>query len=361
MLYIHGGYFRDPAVTSSSFYPALTQLVSQHHGGGHDHDHHHLPHPFHHDDNNVTSYIAGYASINYRLSPHVEKAPQDPTTTPEYELRTAKWPDHLHDVLAAIAHLQQKYGFGNKYLLVGHSVGATMAVLATLARRQETFTDAPKNNNTTEKSDGIVIEPPLAVLGVSGIYDFPLLHATVPAYVGLTRNAIPDPRDDVLASPARYSAEQYINGWVEAATGAKAGSNSNSNSIGLEADQQQQQSDMQKPSNPNKRALILAHSRDDGLVDWTQVEAMQGVFRRQKQRAEYTDVDGSGSVRDGDNNNTNTNNNSNVNVEADASIDGEIAVRVIEIHGQHNDIWTKGTELARVIREGVRVLKSLES
>ena len=57
IIYIHGGYFRDPAVTSSSFYPALELLASEKH-------HQHHPHIFKHNGNSAESaeikpYIAG--------------------------------------------------------------------------------------------------------------------------------------------------------------------------------------------------------------------------------------------------------------------------------------------------------------
>ncbi len=276
IIYVHGGYFRDPAVTSSSFYSALELLATekQHHQN-----------IFKHDVNSksagVKPHIAGYASINYRLSPHSDKSPQDPKTTPAYELRNAKWPEHIYDTLAAIAHLQKKHGFGERYLLVGHSVGATMVLLSALAAQKAPF-------STTTGVEMPPIEPPIAILGVSGIYDFPLIHEVFPEYVGMTRNAIPNEEDDVLASPAKYAAQDYVSAWTADKT--------------------------------KRRALVIAQSRDDGLVDWKQVQAMEDVFK------------------------------------------GESAIetRVIEMKGQHNEIWEKGTELARVIAEAVGVMRGLE-
>ena len=277
IIYIHGGFFRDPSVTSSSFYPALEMLVT----GSH-HHRHLLKHEGRDSGpSDISPYIAGYASLNYRLSPHPDKDPQDPEKTPAYELRNAKWPEHVHDVLAAIAHLQAKYGFGERYLLVGHSVGATMALLSTLAAHKSPFSQ-------TKGIEMPKIEPPMAVLGVSGIYDFPLLHESFPGYVGLTRNAIKNEEDDVLASPASYDATEYTDTWT--AGGKK------------------------------KRAVIIAHSRDDGLVDWKQVEAMEGLLKHRS----------------------------------------AIDVSVIEMKGLHNEIWDKGTELARVMTEAVGVMRRLE-
>ncbi|KAL2397051.1 hypothetical protein ABEF95_002223 [Exophiala dermatitidis] len=419
VLYVHGGYFRDPSVTSASFYPALSQLVYSS-----DHHHLHLPHihnPFEHQrhhededgpehvnnpfsdprhrhgelddshdsdtedghgDEDIRPYIAGYASINYRLSPHHQKAPQDPTKTPKYELRDARWPDHIHDVVQAIAHLQQKYGFGENYLLVGHSVGATMAVLSTLSRgrtfttgtkaenvasatahggksgkgRRIRFGKSKKGNSETKNDDkesngngnGIGhsdsdrssnssgdehaastsssfadIDPPLAVLGVSGIYDFEHLHKTFPSYIELTRNAITNPEDFALASPARYSADEYAELWVGGGAETRLPSEGgNGSASGPQTDRQQG-----RRTPARSRALILAHSHNDGLVDWSQVEAMERVFTKDK-----------------------THGSSN-----------KISVETLEIKGQHNDIWEQGTELARAIRHGVRVMRRLDS
>lgn len=277
-------------MTSSSFYPALELLAS-----GNQNNHHH-PHLFKHGNgvspsrrDDISPYIAGYASVNYRLSPHKDKAPQDQAKTSVYELRNAKWPDHMHDVLAAIAHLQAKYTFGDKYLLVGHSVGATMAVLSALAAHAAPFSRTPGVEQLAK------IEPPTAVLGVSGIYDFTLLHESFPDYIGLTRNAIPDETDDTLASPARYTAKEFSESWT-AATGER---------------------------DRKRRALIIAHSRDDGLVDWRQVDAMHAVFGEGKQTTP------------------------------------DISVKFVEIRGAHADIFEKGTELARAIAEAVSVMRTL--
>jgi kynurenine formamidase len=263
IVFIHGGYFRDPLVTSSSFYPALELLASEKHR----------------DPDSIRPFIAGYATINYRLSPDGGKNPQDPDKTPAYELQNAQWPQHIHDVLAAIAHLQARHGFGERYVLAGHSVGATMAMLSALSSQQSPFTHASGLQMPR-------IEPPTAVLGVSGIYDFPLIHKTFPGYDQMTRNAIHDEADDVLASPAKYSAQDYQAAW---AAGGKT------------------------------RVLVIAHSRDDGLVDWQQPEEM----RKAMEGAEG------------------------------------INVKFLEIHGDHDGIFEKGTELARAIVETVKTVRAL--
>lgn len=280
-MYVHGGYFRDDGVTAASFHPALSILTKA--------PKLHLQHLIKNNDeqNNIIPYVAGYASINYRLSPCPAKSPQDPCNTPTYELRNATWPDQIHDVLAAISHLQLKHGFGQRYLLVGHSVGATMALLSTLASGK-TFTSSPDTTLVPK------VEPPMAVLSVSGIYDFELLHQSFPDYNEVTENAIRDPKDVTLASPTSYSRAEYGETWAQKST--------------------------------QKRVLILAHSRDDGMVDWKQVEAIEAVFASGPKTA----------------------------------VQNNFAVQVVEMKGQHNDIWGHGTELARVIRIGLGALRRLD-
>ncbi|KAI1625505.1 Alpha/Beta hydrolase protein [Exophiala viscosa] len=227
IVYIHGGFFRDALVDSTSFHPAVSLLTAA----------------------EKTS-VRGYASINYRLSPSTKK-PQDRSETPSFELRGAVWPEHFDDVCAGIRHLQSTYSFGSNYVLAGHSVGATLALLAAV-----------------DTDHGIV--PPKAVLGLSGIYDFPLLHKSHPEYEALTFNAMPR-GDEVAASPVAYEAQAYKAAGV--------------------------------------CRVLLAHSHDDGLVPWNQVDAMTEKL-------------------------------------APA---GEGYVRVLELFGKHNDIWADGKEVSRAV------------
>lgn len=361
VLYVHGGYFRDPAVTSASFVPALSMLVAAS-ASRTAHDSKHSP--FRHQDTptqrtngtshdetdlslslaSASAYISGYASINYRLAPHAQKAAQDRSTS-TYELRNATWPEPLHDVVTAIAHLQAKYHFGTRYLLVGHSVGATMAALSTLASHPS-FPSFISANPRCAKHTWPRIDPPMAVLGVAGIYDFPMLHASFGGYVALTRNAIPDPHDDVAASPARYTASEYRSSW---AAGAQEGRAEGEGGRGRGREWK------------GKRALILAHSRDDGLVDWKQVEAMRDVFaadddliaegRAEVGEGEANGEDGRESEkgREGEN------------IGQDHDSRPAIDVRIIEITGAHNDIWSRGGELAKAIGQAVLTMRSLEA
>lgn len=230
--------------------------------------------------------IAGVASLNYRLSAHPDY-PQDAERTPKYELRDAKHPDHIDDVLTAIGVLQKKYGFGERYLLVGHSVGATMAFQAALSQH------LPWNPTVAVEFEQKA-RPPIAILGVEGIYDFPLIVRSVPdevrdKYFEPTRGAFGKNESVWLeASPAQYSAEAYARNWGE-----------------------------------GRRLVIVAHSRQDELVDWGQVRTIRKVFSER--------------------------------VEGDL-----IKFETLELKGKHHEVWEKG-ELARAIAEAIRSLKVLSN
>lgn len=267
--YIHGGYYRDPKITAGSFHPTLSLLLAS---------------PLY---AHAASLIAGFASLNYRLSAH-PAYPQDADKTSSYELRHAKHPDHIDDVLTAIGVLQKKYRFGERYLLVGHSVGATMAFQAALSQQ------VPWNPTAAAKKEGRV-EPPMAVLGVEGIYDFPLIVRTVPEevrdkYQAPTEGAFGKNRSIWLeVSPAQYSANAYARSW-----------------------------------GPGRRLVIVAHSREDELVDWDQVRAIQQAFA--------------------------------------ARVEGDrIKLEIVELKGKHHEIWENGQELARAIAEAMRSLKVVDN
>ena len=200
VIYIHGGYFRDPDVLADSFHATVAELESPAHA-------------------NAVQQVAGYATINYRLSKHSDRT-QPPETSP-HDLRDAHWPQHLDDVMSALQHLQHEYKFGSDYLLVGHSVGAQMALLAALQA---------KNHN---------IQAPKVVLGLSGIYDFPLIHKDLPTYKEMTFTAM-EQGEEGAASPALRSAKEYEEAGVQ--------------------------------------KMVLGHSKDDGLVPWNQFEVMLTVI-----------------------------------------------------------------------------------
>ncbi|KAJ5226957.1 uncharacterized protein N7469_006963 [Penicillium citrinum] len=172
VIYIHGGAWRDPTITADSF--EVTENILRKSPN--------LP-------------IAGYASISYRLSAHPNH-PQD-ETTPAEELRSAKHPDHIRDVEAALAFLQNTYAFGDKYILVGHSCGATLAfqaVMGAVAGHREVrfnggVNDTGTGAETVSTSPGPLpprlTSQPIAIVGVAGIYDLRRLrdeHSGISAY-----------------------------------------------------------------------------------------------------------------------------------------------------------------------------------
>ncbi|KAM0703105.1 hypothetical protein Q7P35_009803 [Cladosporium inversicolor] len=139
LVYIHGGAWRDPAIPASSFASTEKHLLSNATPG-------------------IKDRISGIASINYRLSAY----PAHPTnpSNPHDPARNARHPDHINDVLKAILYLQEKYNFGNRYVLIGHSCGATLALQVSMKRfwgSQYDPTAALELN----------VEPPLAIVGVS--------------------------------------------------------------------------------------------------------------------------------------------------------------------------------------------------
>ncbi|OKL58915.1 hypothetical protein UA08_05471 [Talaromyces atroroseus] len=142
VIYIHGGAYRDKDILADSFSKTYEILNK---------------HPMIHNN------VAAFASIDYRLSPH-PNSPQDPVKTPKSRLRNAMHPDHLNDVQAALKVLQEKYAFQDQYVLVGHSVGATMSFQAVM--------------NKVQGADptSIASPKPRAVVGVCGIYDLRLIR-----------------------------------------------------------------------------------------------------------------------------------------------------------------------------------------
>lgn len=161
--YIHGGAWRDPIITQTSFAPTIETLSSNI------------------EYNTVLSSISAFASLDYRLSAHPSH-PQDATSTPANELRNAKHPDHLLDIKSGIHFLQEKYAFGSNYILIGHSCGATLALQTVMG------------NSMVAPAVDIPLQPPKGVAGVCGIYDIPLMleNNRHPAYREFVAGAFGD-------------------------------------------------------------------------------------------------------------------------------------------------------------------------
>lgn len=210
IVYIHGGAWRDPAIDATSFEPIQQRLLQS----------------------KVNDEIAGYASIDYRLSSY----PSHPTnpSDPSDPARNARHPDHINDVLSALLYLQNTYGFRDQYVLVGHSCGATLALQVAMKRywsQQHESTYALEHN----------VEPPLAIVGLEGIYDvqaFDGNHRDQPIYKDFLDNAVGSADWNVI-SP---TSGKFGDSW------------------------------------PDGKLVVIAHSPADELVEPEQAELMQRCF-----------------------------------------------------------------------------------
>lgn len=125
LAFIHGGAWRDPSQTATAcFAPAALHLLAN-------------PPP--------SPTPACYLSLSYRLSPSASRPDN-----------TARHPDHISDVLAALAFLR-RLGI-TPDTLVGHSCGATLAVQAVLEPGRWGL-------------DGGRAEGVKTVVGVNGLWD----------------------------------------------------------------------------------------------------------------------------------------------------------------------------------------------
>ncbi|TKA69046.1 hypothetical protein B0A55_08713 [Friedmanniomyces simplex] len=258
IVFIHGGAWLDPEIDSSSFRKTQGLLLSSHQADS----------------------IAGFASINYRLSPNPSH-PKDPSN-PSDPARNAKHPDHINDVLAAILYLQETYRFEDRYILVGHSCGVTLAFQVAMKRywgSQYESTFALELN----------VVPPLAILGVEGLYDLPALvkhHSSEPEYRDFVSNAFGS--DEAVWAAVSPTTGEYEESW------------------------------------PDGTLVVLAHSREDELVEWKQVDLMHCALRSQGWD--------------------------------EAS--NERRLKLIELRGKHDQVWEEGKELARAIEVTVEAVRN---
>ena len=231
VIFLHGGAWRDPTVTSACFSAAAIKLLRR--------------------QLRLDSDIAGpslglgLASLNYRLSPHPNYPPapgegDDPS-------RVARHPDHIADVLTGLAFLQRLGGGGMaapSYVLAGHSCGATLAFQAVMD---------PARWGLGDEARAVV--KPAVVVGLNGLYDLAGFVARPPAgYEGLravyeefTRGAFGDDKRvwrDVC--PATADA-RWVSEWV-----------------GNDSENGQRRA----------RTAVLVQSTDDTLVPRSQLESM---------------------------------------------------------------------------------------
>ena len=181
IVFIHGGAWRDPAVTASCFDRAAVALLSR-------------------ARDSRSSPIAGLASLNYRLSPH----PNHPSDNPDNK---ARHPDHIADVLTGLAFLQWLGGAKGEYLLAGHSCGATLAFQAVM--------------HPARWGLSTVVNKPTAVVGLNGLYDLAGFIARPPsafeglrdAYEDFTRGAFGD-EEEVWRAVCPTTAEGWTREWT---------------------------------------------------------------------------------------------------------------------------------------------------
>lgn len=216
VVYVHGGAWFDPYQTASTFDKAQDLLLKS----------------------KSIDKIAGFASINYRLSP----APLHPTnpSNPGDAARNAKHPEHVNDVLAAILHLQETYRFQGRYVLAGHSCGACLVLQVAMKRY---WSSQYESNPALELN----VVPPLALVGLEGIYDIPALvkyHKSQTLYRNFVESAFGANESDwVAVSPTNSSLEQS---WEDG------------------------------------KLVVIAHSHEDELCEWEQPELMIKSLASQK-------------------------------------------------------------------------------
>lgn len=224
--FIHGGAWRDPRESLSAVEPTLEALLSPD-------SPHRLP--------NAAARIAGFASLNYRLSAYPEAFAQAPCHTPSFALRAARHPDHLVDALSGLRFLQRHFAFGDDYVLVGHSAGAFLSYQVLV---REAFLG---------KGQFADVVSPVAVVGLEGIYDLRGLNRRKGgSYTGFMKAAF-GPDDDGAwdaASPAT----------------TKAGSNYKKDWAGKDQG--------------TRKLAVLVHAEDDELVDMAECDAMESRLRQ---------------------------------------------------------------------------------
>lgn len=186
---------------------------------------------------------------------------------------------------AALAFLQSKYGFKDRYILIGHSCGATLAF-------QSVMGNLPGVDINTGAGETII--NPKAIVGVEGIYDLRLLrdnNRQYSAYEEFLPGAFGSDEDvwDAV-SPARVSGTAgFRDSWEEG------------------------------------KLAVLAHSVDDELVDFAQIDAMAEGLKVWEEGGRERRV-----------------------------------VVLRDLHGLHDEVWSKGEELARAISVAVEELVRLD-
>lgn len=265
--FIHGGAWRDPNITASSFQPTIDALLLSSSSSSRPSTSYSSTSTSSSSKNVEDSTtpsspldkIAGLASLDYRLSAH-PNYPQDPSSTPKSKLNNALHPDHVTDVRNGIHLLQSKFSFGSNYVLVGHSVGATLAFQMVMG---DSVFQAGSPSKLLRSISSLAaaskgITPPTAIVGIAGVY---AMRAMVdrhehPAYREFVAGALGE--DELVwdeVSPAFF--DGYRETWTRA------------------------------------EKVVLAYSEEDALVEVEQVRDMkrkleEGVTPKKVEEVRFT-------------------------------------------------------------------------
>jgi kynurenine formamidase len=271
--FIHGGAWRDPLQDSKELQPALSQLLTRK------------------SSDSTLSRIAGFASINYGLS----------TDDDSEKGLNYKHPQHIHDVILALKWLQAEYSVGSQdgaehdwnWVAIGHSCGATIALQICMSYSK------PWGNSEAGSWEG---KPPVALIGLEGIYDLPLLvqkHEDQPVYAAFVTSA--------------FGHDQKV--WKEASP--TSGQYKYATDRG------------------GMKVVVLGHSTEDELVEWEQVGVMCQCLQAQG-------WDMSNFAEDGEH------------LRATEGCRKQLSL--VKLKGLHDEVWSHGTGLRTVIEVAVRML-----
>lgn len=178
--------------------------------------------------------------------------------------------------MTAICWLQYKYGFEDRYVLVGHSAGATLAFqsVSGIWNSRESTKDYPLAEFVS----------PVAIAGAAGIYDLKALvesFPTIPAYRNIIEGAFgKNEQTWKQASPVNL---EFHSSWAK------------------------------------RRFSVIADSREDELIDQVQGDKMYSHLFE--------------------------------------NISELCKVSRLELQGDHDSIWSQGSEMAKVITHVVELLR----
>ena len=311
--------------------------------------------------------IRGVASINYRLSPypnhpddinpkhsiqigkveepvHIETASDTGKSVPSTDPRNSSvapsgkdssrnvmWPTHIHDVWDAIRKIlevgenlrsnvpesfeekigprDQRLWYKRNYILVGHSVGATMALKTAEKATPHVSVKAssPLRNRIAAMSDPFQITAPLAVVAMAGIYDF-----------SACRDAHPDAAETYKEIFDGAFGPEETGAWKQGLTPTT-------------------------PINDNTEVVVLGYGKDDALVENEQVDYAERKIR---------ELDGHRLTDDGHKGNGK----GKAKIEA-ASFEGpkKLSLEVMEFEGGHDEAL-KGEAIAKAIKRVDEIL-----